>query len=72
MATVHKLAAESHQVVDTQVVGSRLVDTLAVDSHQVVDSRLAAHMGVAPRQVCPVVVEHSRHTDWVGWGLAPG
>ena len=66
MATVHKLAAESHQVVDTQVVGSRLVDTLAVDS------RLTAHMGVAPRQVCPVVVEHSHHIDWVGWGLAPG
>ncbi len=71
-------AVHSHPVDTRQVVGSHL----AVDIHQVVgspvvdtpavDSRLAAHMGVAPRQVCPVGVEHNRRTGRVDWGLAPG
>ncbi len=61
MATVHSPVVDSHLVVD-----SRLVDILPV-----VDSHLAA-LVVVPRQVCPVVVEHSLHTDWVDWGLAPG
>ena len=68
MATVHSPAVDSHLV-----VGSHLAAHIVVVPRQVcpvVGSHLAAHM---VQQVCPAVVEeHSHHTDWVGWGLAPG
>ena len=38
----------------------------------VVDTLPAAHMVVVLHQVCLVAVEHSRHTGWADWGLAPG
>ena len=59
-----------HPVADTLAADTPAADTLAVAL--VAGSRLAAHMVVVLHQVCLVAVEHSRHTGWADWGLAPG